>query len=391
MQLSRPPDPASSPPPQRLAVGLLALLAALLPLAACPRPAPPEGPVPAPNAAAPGAWALSVPGLVDVACEASRCLLLTRAGLADLATRAPLPGLPVRAWEGLRVDGGALRVSWTDPAAGGRLSAPLTLDPPTLGEATPDPLPAPGEWDVDASVAAQVERLRALETRVTEAGWRRPFTHLALTGGSPVAFLRASGGTAQLMRAGSPPATARFTTPEATASWPAPFALPPGGKELYVLPWPSGTLLAVDPLTLATRWTAPLGAAAHGLFLSPDGRWLVAAVGPGTTDRLVDWPLPALDPASPHDPLADEALRALDRPRAESVAVVDLAARRAFPAVPGQHRRWLTLGAAAVPTEARAAVGVSDPAVPWQLLATDRGVAIFPTLPLPTPAPPSPE
>ncbi len=192
-------------------------------------------------------------------------------------------------------------------------------------------------------------------------GWRSNFSRVVVApGGSMLAYFRGPGGGTLVRSPGR--GAVRILAPEAPASWPAWLAMHPTGTEAYLLPWPASVLVAVDPASLATRWSLPLEAPAHGLFVDPGGRWLLAevaegdaGVGDALTARWTDWPTPALHAAADDaaaraaglaqapDPARDEVLRTWERPPATSVSVIDLARGEETLRVPGSYRRWSIL------------------------------------------------
>lgn len=320
---------------------------------------------------------LPLAGLRDVACAPTTgvCLALTERGVYRLhggplpgaaagepADATILPGTEVARTldtltttsEGWRVEGAC---------EDGRCAGSLNLDPVELGTRTAVTVQAPVLEGEVPSLVSQGESFAALWNAVIAHHWRVPFLRTVFTPtGGPVALLRGVGGQGQLMRAGMPPRLAPLPVTSSPATWPAGLALHPSGGELYVLLWPTPTLRAVDPLSLATRWTAPLEGAGQGLFIHPGGRFVLVSEGPGGTDRFVDWPIETLDPTSPSDPCADERLRLQDRPPQTAAVVVDLATHAVAARASGAYRRWLSVPGASQPL---------------YLLATDREVVLF--------------
>jgi len=291
-------------------VRIAALL--LLALAGCPHA--PRGTTPAPSAKA--RWS-PAPGLVDVACSAEGvCEGQDASGRWSFRADAPAARSPVSA------------------------GAPSLLLPPAPSAAreTPDELDQDGQAAMFASQLSDAVRASA----------RVGFYRLVVSpGDARVALLPGNGST--LMRTGGGIKAVRLGIPEAQQPWPAALALHPTGRELYVLAWPDGVLRALDPATLAPRWTLPLENPAYGLYIDGSGRYLVGQVMdmelvlPGDVaqpaaalDRLAPWPEPDGD-------CTDEALRDQDAPPATGTFVVDLATRSVAAALPGRLRRTLAV------------------------------------------------
>jgi hypothetical protein len=303
-------------------------------LAGCPRPpAPTEDPtLPGKAGATSRLKRIPLPGVRDVACDAEAgCVALAGERLLDLRTLEPL-GDPVPAGhDAVAREGGA----WVTSAT----PAPLVVDePPPLQEET--------------------EQFRLQHNRAVKNVWRAGFSRILVLPNGLVTWARGTEGSGQLVRTAGSVAFVRVPAASSPVSYPAWLSLHPTGMEAYLLPWPSDTLTAFDPMRLATRWSLPLGGAAVGLFVDGDGRWLVAQTGPAEADRFVDWPLPAFVAESAADPLADERVRAFPRPEATSTVLVDLSRHDVAIRVAGVFRAWLEMGASRV-------------------LATDREIVVF--------------
>lgn len=197
------------------------------------------------------------------------------------------------------------------------------------------PMDSPPLRDEPGTLTEEVSALTSWWRAHDPVTTRIPFLPVLVSpDGRPVVLTRGSGGSGQVFTGGR---ALPVAIPPSPSSWPGWFTLHPSGREAYVLAWPSGVLRAFDPVGLVPRWTVDLGGAATGLFLAAGGRFLLAVTGPGTTERLVDWPIRALE----GDPTADEWLRIEPRPPADAVVVVDVATRTRLARVPGKYRRFL--------------------------------------------------
>ncbi len=332
---------------------------------------------------------LAVPNLIDAACEPRRCVALSTDGLHELATAStslgaarPLPD--VGRWDTIRMKTpGVVELTGSAPDGAARPSVTLELSTGALGALTPGPAltPLPLQ-ETPAALDAEVASLAARWSQTRASHGRTPFARSLLDpGGGIVRFVRTMGG-GQLVRttapgvtvAGAPgnaparvhPATARVVTPESAAGWPAWLALHPSAKEAYLMAWPSASFVAFDPQTLQTRWTFPLEAPGHALFIDESGRFVVLAEGHEVSDRWIDWPVVDVGNLTV-DPASDEVVRRLPQPPTSAVVVLDLARGEQLLRVPGALRRWATL------PEGRA------------VLVTDAGLAFTTLAPLETP------
>lgn len=336
--------PLSSLLPRRLALAGLVLLGAVAGCAhrAATAPAPAGGPDGAPVG---DVLRIPLPGLIDVAC-APDCLALTARGLVKVPEYTPI------AIEGLPAGATALSAG----PSGWSISAPcpddvgtpcrfaLSLSPPAVGPPSASPAPAPRLVEDAPPLDEQLAAFQALFHEIVARGWRIPFRRtLVGPGGGPIALARIAAEGGHLVSSGPPLRSAQVVLSPSPASWPAPLSLAPGGRELYVVAWPSPMVHAYDPATLEPRWSVALDGAAQGLFVDPGGRFLLVAEGTGQTDRFFDWPLP--DPAPPFldDPTGDEHLRTEPRPAKAAAVAIDLALHGVAVRVPGAYRRWLTL------------------------------------------------
>jgi len=285
-------------------------------LAACARDAASGPRAPSENAGAPR---LPVPGLKDVACDGGDCRALAQGTVLRLPDLAPvgaanaLEGADTlrftTAWEVEGPCGAArcVRALGSDGAPGAPSETVVTAPPL---EDDPLPLAEAGE----AFTAAWNHGLRL--------GWRSAFARVVVGPGAK---------------------TARLGAATSAVSWPAWLAMHPTGVEAYLVAWPAPVVRGFDPATLDVHWTLPVEGAAQGLFVDPGGRWLLVAVGPGDTERFVDWSVPRSDPAATTDPARDETIRALDRPPMTAVLVIDLATHQVAARAEGTFRRFLPL------------------------------------------------
>lgn len=324
----------------------------LLLLLACHRAEVPTAVVPSGVAWSP--W----PGLVDVACTEIGCLGLDASGLwafspSEPAKRTPAP--PVPGALGLTRQGSALAVVVPCPDLGN-----CTAD--ADGELTPlpmaEPLIAPDETDQDAQARFFAKTFGAAVKTAGRIGF---FQLVTPPDGSRVTLLPGAGGT--LMRPGAGLRAVRLGVNEATQAWPASLCLHPAGTELYVAAWPDGSLRAVDPLTLQSRWTLPLEGSAYGLYLDPTARLLTlqleddAEAGAPSHQRLHPWPLADGE-------TNDERLRARDAPYADATIVVDLAARSIAAALPGRLLRTVDLDSGMLVATGQAVQFIPAPRTP---------------------------
>ncbi|MDP2313003.1 MAG: hypothetical protein Q8P41_08865 [Pseudomonadota bacterium] len=286
---------------------------------------------------------LPFPGLSDLACDRTDCRALVAGTLVALPGGAPVGAAGALAtFDTLRVSAPGTWAVEGPCEPGPRCVASLGADG-TPGVSTPAPGLPPLDEDAP-SLASAAEAFGAAWNAGIAAGWRSGFHRVIVgPGGGRITWLRGIDGAGQLVRVGNGSRTVRLGAATASVSWPGWLALHPTGVEAYLVAWPSPLVRAFDPATLEMRWTLPLEGAARGLFVDPSGRWLVVAVGPGTTDRLVEWPVPSLSPVPTADLARDEVLRAIEHPRTDSVVVIDLATQAVAAEARGELRRFLPL------------------------------------------------
>lgn len=320
----------------------------LLLLLACPG-ATRVAPTGVPARQASGASRIPLPGLSDVGCDGADCRALVRGTLVSLPDAAPIGAThALAAFDTLRHTSagweveGACEPATAALAAPPRCVAPLTTDG-LVGAPTPATPPPTLEDHAPTLGTAAIEFGAAWNAGIA-AGWRSGFHRVIVGPGSGrITWLRGIDGAGQLVRVGNGSRTARLGSATASASWPGWLALHPTGVEAYLVAWPSPLVRAFDPTTLDIRWTLPVDGAARGLFVDPGGRWLLVAVGPGTTDRLVEWPLPSLTTPPTADLARDEVLRALEHPPTDAVLVIDLATHAVVARAEGELRRFVPL------------------------------------------------
>ena len=320
------------------------LLALLL---ACHRAVPPTpsaAPSTTPPVSAPVASVerIAVQGLRSLACDASTCLAITGTSLA----RVDLEPLALTAIGPLAQTGTLVtdERGWALVHACDSRWCRASLDPETgaLGADAPLPPPVPAFASDSTALAMRWNAMIA-------NGWRSPFqTRLPSPGGGVVSYLRGlEPSSAQLMRTGRTPAIAPAPAATEPASYPGWLALHPTGQEAYVLVWPGGELRAIDPGRLAEHWRLALRPGAHGLFVDPGGRYLLAEqAGEVAHDRFVDFDVETIGAGG--DPTGDAELALRARPPGAETVAVDLARHEAALTLDGSYVAWVPRGDAFV-------------------------------------------
>lgn len=215
---------------------------------------------------------------------------------------------------------------------------------------TPDPMESilvPGDPALEPAPAPENPALaeRNQWAGLMEAGRRLPFARrVPVSGGGMFTYQRELGGGAgKLLRIGGgfrsidAPGTQHTVTSE---GW---LAIHPSGLEVYLLLWPEPKLHAYDARSLSPRWSVELPGPAQGLFVDPAGRYtLLSLTAPPDPDRLTDYPAPALAADADVEQLMGSLALPDDRPTADGVLLVDLAAHRIAAQASGAFRGWLS-------------------------------------------------
>jgi hypothetical protein len=201
-----------------------------------------------------------------------------------------------------------------------------TANPP---EATPE------RWPVSDTE----ENLNARWNAAVAQRWRSPFRDKIPSpdGGFFRAQRGVSPGSSRVVRLGGSVVTARVGLDPGQPAYPNTLALHPTGQEAYHIVWPNPDLIAFNARTLKTTWRIRLGGPAVGLFVSADGRYLVAELdGKSPEHQLLDYEPTRLSAPEGVDPTANETLLWLERPAAERTALVDLTVGEVVAVLPGQ-------------------------------------------------------
>jgi hypothetical protein len=143
-------------------------------------------------------------------------------------------------------------------------------------------------------------------------------------------------GTSRVVRLGGSVITARTSLDPGQPGYPNTLALHPTGGEAYHIVWPNPDLIAFDAHSLKTTWRIQLDGPAVGLFVSPDGRYLVAELDGEAPDfQLLDYEPARRIPPAGVDPTADPALLWLNRPPAKRTVFIDLKLGDVVATLPG--------------------------------------------------------
>jgi len=173
---------------------------------------------------------------------------------------------------------------------------------------------------------------------------RLPFRRsVPVFGGGMVTYQRdLGGGSGKLLRIGGGLRSIDAPGTRHTVSCEGWLATHPSGMEIYLLLWPEPVLRAYDTRAMSPRWSLELPGPAQGLFVDPAGRFAVlshsAAPDP---DRLTDYPAPTLDAQANAEQLEGSLALPVERPEAQGVILVDLAAHRAAARASGAFVGWL--------------------------------------------------
>ena len=236
---------------------------------------------------------------------------------------------PLNQVRGLRCDGSDCTLSTIDGLV--RFSA----DSGAITQTDKAPIPSPDPWPkADVPTPLNESWNSAVANR-----WRSPFLAEipAPDGGFFRAHRGATPGTSRVMRLGGSVVTARIGLDPGHPAYPNTLALHPTGQEAYHIVWPNPDLIAFNARTLETTWRIRLGGPALGLFVSADGRYLVAELdGKSPEHQLLDYEPTRLSTPDGMDPTADETLLWLERPAAERTALVDLTVGKVVAVLPGR-------------------------------------------------------
>lgn len=219
------------------------------------------------------------------------------------------------------------------------MAGSLTFSPVTgLGEEPSEP-PQPGPEAQPWPIADQAPNLNELWNAAVANQWRSPFrTEIPAPDGG---FFRSNRGltpgTSRVVRLGGSVVTARIGLDPGPLAYPHTLALHPTGQEAYLIVWPNPDLIAFNARTLQTTWRIQIGGPALGLFVSADGRYLVAELdGDAPEHQLLDYEPPARRVPEGVDPSADASLAWLERPEAKRTALIDLTAGQVVAILPGK-------------------------------------------------------
>lgn len=157
--------------------------------------------------------------------------------------------------------------------------------------------------------------------------WRSPFrAQIPSPSGGRLRLQRGlTPGTSRVVRLGGSVLMARQAPDPGHVAFPNTLALHPTGAESYLVVWPNPYLIAFDTRTLETTWRISLNGPAQGLFVSANGRYLIAEVGGVAPEhQLLDYePVVRTAPAT-MDPSADVRFDWLTRPEPTETVLVDL-------------------------------------------------------------------
>lgn len=194
--------------------------------------------------------------------------------------------------------------------------------------------------------------------------WRSPFcAEIPAPDGGSLRLVRGlTPHTSRVMRVGGKVVVARQAPAPENILYPRVMALHPTGQEAYMIVWPNPELVAFQPNSLETNWRIRLGEAALGLFVSQDGRYLVAELG-GTAPeyQLLDYDRGPIATPAELDPIGDEAIHSLHRPPATHTVVVDLAEGQVVARLPGSFIGFATMEQGAVAASSQGVSVIKQP------------------------------
>ncbi len=194
--------------------------------------------------------------------------------------------------------------------------------------------------------------------------WRSPFrTEIPTPNGGRLRSVRGlTPGTSRVIRIGGSVITARQGLDPGDIAYPNALALHPTGAEAYLIVWPNPDLIAFRSQTLKTTWRIVLGAPAQGLFVSEDGRYLLAETdGIAPEHQLLDYEPTLRTPPEGIDPAADPALAWLERPEPTGTIVVDLTIGEVVARLPGRAIGFFLLVDGAVVSSSGGVVTIRRP------------------------------
>ena len=169
--------------------------------------------------------------------------------------------------------------------------------------------------------------------------WRSPFqASIPAPGGGFYRSSRGVGsGPSRIVRLGGSVVTARQGLSPERLSYPRNLALHPTGTEAYHIVWPNPDLIAFNSRTLETTWRIRLDGPALGLFVSANGRYLLAELdGEPSEEQLLDYDPQTHQPPTRIDPWANPVLQWIGRPEAKRTVLIDLALGEPVAIVPGK-------------------------------------------------------
>ena len=230
--------------------------------------------------------------------------------------------------QSISCDDAVCRVQSTD--------GPLEFDATsgTLRATEAEPLVPSDPWARSTATPALEESWNAQ----VKNQWRSPFrVQIPSAGGGRLRIQRGlTPGTSRVVRLGGSVLTARQSPDPGHVAYPNALALHPTGAESYLIVWPNSHLIAFDARTLQTTWRIRLGDSSQGLFVSEDGRYLVAESGAMAPEhQMLDYEPAVRVVPEGIDPAADEAFQWLERPTASHTVLVDLGSGRVAARLPG--------------------------------------------------------
>jgi len=212
--------------------------------------------------------------------------------------------------------------------------------PETEGE----PAPESAEQAPDATAPNPMIAERSQWAELMDTQRRLPFRRsVPVFGGGMVTYQRDLGsGTGKLLRIGGGFRSIDAPGIRHTVSCEGWLATHPSGMEIYLLLWPEPVLRAYDTRAMSPRWSLELPGPAQGLFVDPAGRFAVLSHSTAPDpDRLTDYPAPTLDAQAETEQLEGSQALPRERPEAQGVILVDLAAHRATVRSSGAFVGWL--------------------------------------------------